>query len=78
LVTIRITDRRRSATEDLIAQRGWSGLEPEAVWPMPTVLIGSAGQIRADLHAGRERFGLSYLVTSGANLPAVAEIVSGL
>jgi probable F420-dependent oxidoreductase len=78
LVTIRITDRRRSATEDFIAQRGWTGLEPEAVWQMPTVLIGSPDQIRADLHAGRERFGLSYLVTSDANLPAVAEIVSGL
>jgi hypothetical protein len=45
---------------------------------MPTILIGSAGQIRADLHARRERFGLSYLVSSDADLPAVAEIVGGL
>jgi hypothetical protein len=65
-VTIRITDHRRSATEDLIAQRGWSGLEPETVWQMPTILIGSADQIRADLHARRERFGLP---TSSARTP---------
>ena len=73
-----ITSRRRSATEDLIARRGWSGLEPETVWEMPTILIGSPRQIRADLQARRERFGLSYLVTPDANLPILAEIIRGL
>jgi probable F420-dependent oxidoreductase len=75
-VTIRITDRRRADTEELIARRGWSGIDASAVWQMPTVLIGSTTQIREDLEARRERFGLSYLVTSDRALPAVAEIIA--
>ena len=77
-VTIRITDRRRADTEELIARRGWSGIDAGAVWQMPTVLIGSTTQIRADLEARREQFGLSYLVTSDRALPAVAEIIASL
>lgn len=45
---------------------------------MPTIFIGSAGQIREDLRARRERFGLSYFVASDRDLPALAEIISGL
>jgi len=77
-VTIRITDQRRSDTETLIARRGWDGIDVSAVWEMPTILIGSAAQIRADLHARRERFGLSYLVTTDQALPALTEIIAGL
>jgi probable F420-dependent oxidoreductase len=77
-VTIRITGHRRSDTEELIARRGWSGIDVDAVWQMPTILIGSTTQIRADLQARRERFGLSYLVTSDRALPALTEIIAGL
>jgi probable F420-dependent oxidoreductase len=77
-VTIRITGHRRSDTEALIARRGWSGVGVDAVWQMPTILIGSVAQIRADLRARRERFGLSYLVTSDRALPALAEVIAGL
>jgi probable F420-dependent oxidoreductase len=77
-VTIKITNRRRSDTEELIARRGWSGIDAGAVWQMPTILIGSADQIRADLRARRDRFGLSYLVTSDQALPALTEIITGL
>jgi probable F420-dependent oxidoreductase len=77
-VTIQITDQRRSATEALIARRGWSGIDAGAVWQMPTILIGSVAQIREDLHARRERFGLSYLVTSDQALPVLTEIIAGL
>jgi hypothetical protein len=45
---------------------------------MPTLFIGSLGQIRSDLRARRERFGLSYLVAGEASLPALAQIISGL
>ena len=45
--TIRITARRRSATEEFIARRSWGGIDAETVWQMPTVYIGSAAQIRA-------------------------------
>jgi probable F420-dependent oxidoreductase len=76
--TFIITANRRAETEDLIIQRGWTGIDMEAVWQMPTVFIGSLDQIRSDLQARRERFGLSYLVVGEENLPALAEIVSGL
>src|SRR5260370_13965328 len=69
-VTIRITGHRRSDTEELIAQRGWSGIDVKAVWQMPTILIGSTAQIREDLQARREPFGLAYLVTSRPCPPA--------
>jgi hypothetical protein len=68
-VTIRITDHRRSDTEELISRRGWNGTDVDAVWRMPAILIGSTTQIREDLQARRERFGLSYLVTSNRACP---------
>jgi probable F420-dependent oxidoreductase len=78
LATFIVTGRRRTDTEDLIARRGWGGVEAETVWEMPTIFVGSPDQIRADLQARRERFGLTYLVVGEDGLPALAEIVSGL
>jgi hypothetical protein len=43
---------------------------------MPTVLVGSAAQIRDDLDERRERFGLSHLVTSDADLPALERVIA--
>jgi probable F420-dependent oxidoreductase len=76
--TFVITGRRRSSTEDFIARRGWSGIEAEAVWAMPTIYIGSINQIRDDIRARRERFGLSYLVTPDRELSALAQVMAGL
>ena len=76
--TFVITDRRRASTEELIAQRGWTGVDAETVWQMPTIFIGSPAQIRDDLHARRERFGLSYLVVGEPALPALTEIIRAL
>jgi alkanesulfonate monooxygenase SsuD/methylene tetrahydromethanopterin reductase-like flavin-dependent oxidoreductase (luciferase family) len=78
LAIFSITTRRRASTEDLIAQRGWSGIEAETLWEMPTIYIGSVTQIREDLHARRDRFGLSYLVTPDRDLPVLAQIIAGL
>jgi probable F420-dependent oxidoreductase len=76
--TFIITGSRRAGTEDLIIQRGWTGLDAEAVWQMPTIFIGSPDQIRADLQERHQRFGLSYLVAGEDALPMLAEIASGL
>jgi hypothetical protein len=62
----------------LIARRGWSGIDVSAVWEMPTILIGSVAQIREDLEARRERFGLSYLLTSDGDLPVLTKIIASL
>jgi alkanesulfonate monooxygenase SsuD/methylene tetrahydromethanopterin reductase-like flavin-dependent oxidoreductase (luciferase family) len=76
--TFIITGRRRTRTEELIARRGWTGIDAETVWQMPTIFIGSPDQIRSDLQERRQRFGLSYLVVGEDGLPALAQIVSGL
>ena len=75
-VTMRLTDHRRDTTERLIAARGWTGTTVEAVWDMPTVLIGSATQIRDDLDQRRERFGLSYLVAGDDDLPTLEKVIA--
>ena len=77
LASFIITMERRTATEDLIARRGWSGIDVEAVWEMPTVFIGSVAQIRDDLQARRDRFGLSYLITPDRELPVLAAVITG-
>jgi probable F420-dependent oxidoreductase len=76
--TIAITSRRRQDTEALIARRRWGGIDVSTVWEMPTIFIGSVGQIQADLQARRERFGLSYLVTPDRDLPALTKIIASL
>jgi probable F420-dependent oxidoreductase len=76
-VALRLTDNRRTATEKLIADRGWSGVSAEAVWEMPTILIGSATEIREGLEQRRERFGLSYVVTSDQDLPTLSKVLQG-
>jgi probable F420-dependent oxidoreductase len=78
LITVQVTQRRRADTEDLIARRGWTGIDAEMVWQMPTIFIGSIAQICQDLLARRARFGLSYLITADHDLPAVTEIIAGL
>jgi probable F420-dependent oxidoreductase len=75
--TFSITDRRRASTEELIARRGWGGIAAGDVWQMPTIFIGSVAQIREDLQARRERFGLSYLITPDRELPTLAAIIAG-
>jgi probable F420-dependent oxidoreductase len=76
--TFIITGNRRAKTEDLIIRRGWTGLDAEAVWQMPTIFVGSLDQIRSDLRERQQRFGLSYLVAGEDALPVLAEIASGL
>jgi probable F420-dependent oxidoreductase len=75
--TFSITERRRASTEELIARRGWGGIDAEDVWQMPTIFIGSVAQIREDLQVRRERFGLSYLITPDHELPTLAAIIAG-
>lgn len=68
--------RRRASTEELIARRGWGGIDAEDVWQMPAIFIGSVAQIREDLQARHERFGLSYLVTPDRELPTLTAVIA--
>lgn len=76
--TFVLTDTRRSSTEDLIRGRGWHGVDPETVWQMPTIFIGSVDQIRHDLAARRDQYGLTYLVGSDRDLPTLTKVIAGL
>lgn len=73
--TFQVTSRRRRDTEDLIRRRGWQGLGCEQVWAMPSVFIGSAGQIWQDLAERRGRYGLSYYVTSDRALDQLRQVI---
>jgi hypothetical protein len=43
---------------------------------MPAIFIGSVAQIREDLQARHERFGLSYLVTPDRELPTLTAVIA--
>jgi probable F420-dependent oxidoreductase len=75
--TFVLTDTRRSSTEELINARGWHGVDPETVWQMPTIFIGSVDQVRHDLAARRDHYGLTYLVGSDRDLPTITKIIAG-
>jgi probable F420-dependent oxidoreductase len=77
MMTLRVSNKRRSSTEDLISERGWAGIDVQDVWEMPTVFIRSAAQIREDIAARFDRFGLSYRICSDLSLPALTEIIKG-
>jgi hypothetical protein len=72
------TERRRQRTEQLMYERGWSGISVEGVLEMPSIFIGTADQIVEDLRRRREQYGFSYFVVADASMEAFAPIVSRL
>jgi len=73
--TFLVTNQRRRDTGMLIQQRRWSGITCEEVWAMPSIFVGSAGQINQDLLARQSRFGLSYFVTTDRDLGHLAHVI---
>lgn len=76
--TVVLADDRRGATERLIAERGWHGMAPEAIWAMPSFFVGDLAQIARDMAGRRERYGFSYYVFSDHQAEALAPLVAGL
>ena len=76
--TIIVTNDRQSCTERLIRERGWRGITPEQVWTMPSVAIGSEGEIVETLEWRREEYGFSYYVFADALAEACAPVVARL
>jgi probable F420-dependent oxidoreductase len=76
--TIIRTNRRRESTENLIRERGWEGLEPEDVWAMPSVLIGTAHEIAENVEQLRQRHHISYWITSDSVVDDVAAVIGAL
>ena len=70
------TDNRRQTAEELV--KTWPQLTAEEILESPFVLIGTLDEMIEALHARRERWGLSYLVTFDPLLEALAPIVARL
>lgn len=72
------TEQRRQRAEQLVRERGWSGIASEDVLSMPSIFIGTPDQFVEDLLLRREQFGFSYFVVSDVSMEAFAPIVSRL
>jgi len=72
------TEQRRQRSEQLIHERGWSGITVGGVLEMPSIFIGTPDQIVEDLQRRREQYGFSYFVVADAGMEAFAPIVSRL
>jgi probable F420-dependent oxidoreductase len=73
-----VAEDRREAAERLVRERGWQGLPVERVFEMPSIFIGSVGQIVEEMQKRRERYGISYYVVSDRSLQTAAPIVARL
>lgn len=70
------TEQRQQKVEQLIRERGWSGVSVEQVLEMPSVFIGPAEQIAEEMWRRREVYGFSYYVVSDALMEAFTPVVS--
>ncbi|MBO0745617.1 MAG: TIGR03621 family F420-dependent LLM class oxidoreductase [Candidatus Dormibacteraeota bacterium] len=66
------------AAADLSRQRGWTGVTPEQVLEMPSVVIGTEASIADRLLERRERYGFSYYVVGRASMSTLAPVVARL
>jgi probable F420-dependent oxidoreductase len=76
--TLIITDRRREATQEWLASKGWQGIAVEDAWSMPSVLIGSVDQVAEDLARRHAEYGFSYYVVGDGQFEAFAPVVARL
>lgn len=76
--TVLIAEDRHAAAERLARQRGWFGISDEQVLTMPSVFIGSLDVVAEQMHARRERYGVSYYVVPLSSLQVVAPLVARL
>jgi probable F420-dependent oxidoreductase len=73
-----ITDDRAAVTDRYIHQQGWSGVEREDVWDMPSVLIGTVDHICEQIIATRDQLGISYVIVSDRVKDDFAPVVERL
>lgn len=78
VITIIPTDDRHAAAEQVARESGWDGIRVEQILSMPSLYIGTLDEIAEQMHARRERFGVSYFVVSDANMERVAPLVAAV
>ncbi len=72
---VNITDDAVGAAADIAAM---IGVEPRMVEETPFALVGPPSKLIEDLIAGRERWGLSYIIVGDDQIDAFAPVVSAL
>ena len=78
LVTVVSSEYPAQAAADLARARGWTGVTPEQVLEMPSVVIGTDAGIAEQLLQRRECYGFSYYVVGRASMAALAPVVARL
>ena len=71
-----VTAHSRQAAEELA--RRWTQLNPDEILQSPYVLIGTVDKLIQDLHARRERWGISFWSCWEEDLEAMAPVVAAL
>ncbi|MEU0796503.1 LLM class F420-dependent oxidoreductase [Amycolatopsis sp. NPDC005961] len=74
---VNITDDRAGALEEL-AKLTQGVLSVEQLAELPTALIGSPAEVAEQLHAHRERFGLTYYTVLEPNMEQFAPVLEAL
>jgi len=72
---VNITDDAAGAAADIAAM---IGVEPRMVEETPFALVGPPSKLIEDLIAGRERWGLSYIIVGDDQIDSFAPVVSAL
>jgi probable F420-dependent oxidoreductase len=76
--TLVFEEDREGAASTLIATRGWTGVSGADVLAMPSVFIGSVGQIVDQMEERRALYGFSYYVVSDRQLDRAAPLAARL
>lgn len=78
LPTMILTDNLEAAATELIAKRGWNGIDVAQVLSMPSVFVGNLEQIGSTMLERRARYGFSYYIFSDTHAAAFAPLVERL
>jgi|SRR5579859_5708485 len=78
VASISVTEDRKQAAAEVARQRRWQTVSPEQIVSMPSQLIGTHEEIVDALLERRERYAISYIVVSDADLDTAAPIVARL
>lgn len=70
-----VTENRAAALERIAQEDEADGLSPGQLGELPSVLVGTAPEIVDQLHAHRERFGISYYSISAPDVDAFADVI---
>ncbi|MGH2736224.1 MAG: TIGR03621 family F420-dependent LLM class oxidoreductase [Actinomycetota bacterium] len=78
MIGVTLADDYRHAAELVAVAQGWGSGAADLVLNMPSQFVGSADRIAEEMHARRDRYGLSYYVVSDRDMEAFGPVVHRL